>query len=126
MKPLLPLLALAAAACASTAPHTVPSALANTALAVGAAAESRAAGGCVAQCVGGTVCNPRTGWCEPLTQVCIGAEAETPACQHQRAPLSTSQPAPPLPGLRGFPVGVSPATGSVPPPPQHTPSIEGR
>ena len=126
MKRLAPLLALASAACASSAPYTVPSALANTALALGAAAESRASGGCVAQCVGGTVCNPRTGWCEPLAQVCVGAEADTPACQQQRPTVSTSRPVQTAPGLGTSPLGISPATGSVPPPPQHGPSIEGR
>jgi hypothetical protein len=41
-------------------------AITMTALAVGASAASRAAGGCIAVCTGGTACNPRTGLCEVL------------------------------------------------------------
>ena len=37
-----------------------------TALAMGSAVAERAAGGCIAMCTNGTVCNPQNGLCEVL------------------------------------------------------------
>jgi len=109
------LAALAATACHSTAPYTIPSAAINTAIAVGAAAQQRAAGGCYAACPPGTVCSPATGYCEKVADVCVGREAEGPACVRARADLSASAPAQTAsPGGTGASIGVSPATGTAP------------
>jgi hypothetical protein len=116
---------LLAAGCASSAPYTAQAAAIDTGLALGVSAMERAAGGCYAVCTNGTVCNPRTGWCEkgevpppgagevcqqepggglrcmPLDVSSISRE-ETPAGR-AAAPAAT--------------IGVSPATGRAPPPP---------
>lgn len=108
----------AATACQSSARYTVPSAAINSAIAVGASLEQRSAGGCYAQCVGGTICNPRTGYCEAQGAVCIGAEADSPACLNRAgAAMGASAPGPAASGGTPLPLGVSPATGTVPPPP---------
>jgi hypothetical protein len=103
---------VAAAACKSSAPYTVPSAAINTAIALGAAGVQRAQGGCYAVCTHGMVCNPETGLCEaaPANAYC----EEAPGGGIRCVPLQVGkerQPAQPT-----FPLGVSPATGSVPPP----------
>ena len=116
-----------AVACKSSAPYTLPAAAINTALAAGVAAAQRSAGGCYAQCVGGTVCNPRTGFCESPAVVCVGAEADSLACLNRPgATMNTGTPGPGTSAVLPGPVGISPATGSVPPPPASaspTPSI---
>lgn len=118
---LLAIAALAIPACKSSAPYTLPSAAINSAIAVGASAVQRSAGGCYAQCVGGTVCNPATGFCESPGAVCIGMPSDPPSCLNRPGTtMGTSTTGPP--GAAGpndglFPLGVSPATGSVPPPP---------
>lgn len=115
------LAALGIAACKSSAPYTLPSAGINSAIALGASALQRSAGGCYAQCVGGTVCNPASGFCEPPGAVCIGMESDPPSCLGRPgANMGTTTAGPS--GASGvndglFPLGVSPATGSVPPPP---------
>ena len=118
----------AVSACRSSAPYTVPSAALNTALAVGVSAAQRSAGGCYAECVGGTVCNPKTGYCERPVAVCVGAEADTLPCASQAgsSTLQTQHPGlDPSAGAPRSPLGISPATGSVPPPPgTPPPSIE--
>jgi predicted small lipoprotein YifL len=104
---------VALAACGSSAPYTVPSAALNTGLALGAAAAQRAGGGCYAVCTNGTACNPRTGLCEaPSPDV---ACQEAPGGGMRCVPLQigtreTSEATP-------SPIGISPATGTVPPPP---------
>jgi predicted small lipoprotein YifL len=109
---------LALTGCRSSAPYTLPSAAVNTAIAAGASAAQKSAGGCYAQCVGGTICNPRTGFCESQGAVCVGAEAESPACLNRAGPtMGTSAPGPAGSSAAPLPIGVSPATGSVPPPP---------
>ncbi len=110
---------LLAAGCKSSAPYTLPSAAINTALAAGVSAAQRSAGGCYAQCVGGTVCNPNTGFCESPGAVCIGAEAESPACigRGNGAAMGTSRPGAEVSPPTSVPVGISPLTGTVPPPP---------
>jgi hypothetical protein len=110
--------AIVLAGCRSSAPYTVPSAAINTAIAAGASAAQKSAGGCYAQCVGGTICNPRNGFCESPGAVCVGAEADSPACLNRAGPtMGTSAAGPAGSNATPFPVGVSPATGSVPPPP---------
>jgi len=54
------------AACKTGSPNMAVGALSITAAAVGAAAASRASGGCIAICTAGTTCNPNTGLCERL------------------------------------------------------------
>jgi hypothetical protein len=116
--PLLVGLALGLSACQSSAPYTIPSAAINTAIAAGASVAQRSAGGCYAQCVGGTVCNPRTGFCESAGAVCIGVEAESLACQGRPgATMGATSPGPAGSSPTQLPIGVSPATGTVPPPP---------
>ncbi len=117
------LAALAAAACQSSAPYTLPAAAINTAIAAGAATAQRASGGCYAVCTNGNVCNPRTGFCEPASsaafrvrppgEVCVDAPGGGKRCT-QIVITSEQKPASAAPAM---PVGVSPATGSVPPPP---------
>lgn len=110
--------ALALSSCRSSAQYTVPSAAINSAIAVGASMAQKSAGGCYAQCVGGSICNPRTGFCESPGAVCIGAEADSPACLNRAGPtMGTSASGPSGANTTPFPLGVSPATGSVPPPP---------
>jgi hypothetical protein len=109
---------LAPAACKSSAPYTVPSAAINMGLAAGVSALQRTQGGCYAQCVGGTVCNPVTGFCEQRNLVCLGMESDPPSCLAR--PGATMGTAAQVPGAAGetvSPLGISPATGGVPPPP---------
>lgn len=107
--------------CRSSAPYTLPSVAINTAIAASASAVQKSAGGCYAQCVGGTICNPRSGFCESPGAVCIGMESDPPSCLNRPGTtMGTSTTGPQ--GTGGvndglFPFGVSPATGSVPPPP---------
>jgi len=54
------------AACKTGSPNTIAGAATTSALAIGAAAVERAAGGCIAICTAGTTCNPTKGLCEPL------------------------------------------------------------
>jgi hypothetical protein len=115
-------LALALVGCRSSANYTVPSAAINTAIAAGAAAAQRSAGGCYAQCVGGTVCNPRNGFCESPVAVCIGMASDPPSCLNRPGTtMDTSTAGPGGAGDTLFPLGVSPATGTVPPPPGSRP-----
>jgi hypothetical protein len=126
MRALAPMAVLTVLACRSTAPYTVPSALLNTALAVGVSADQRAAGGCYAVCTVGRVCNPKTGFCEPVQDVCVGAEASSLRCLQSKpvtnvsASRAGSEPLGPLPPG----VGVSPATGTTPALPLAKPSPE--
>jgi hypothetical protein len=120
MRPLAAALALATlGACKSTAPYTAPSAALNLAAAAATALGQRAAGGCYATCVGGTACNVATGTCEPVAEFrCIGAETSSPLCSQSGATLGVAQTLPPGASPAAVPpVGLSPATGSVPPPP---------
>lgn len=50
-----------------------------TAAAIGVAAAERSAGGCIAICTNGTVCNSKTGLCEPLP--CRGRCGEGEHCE---------------------------------------------
>jgi hypothetical protein len=112
------LAAAAVAGCRSSAPYTVPAAALNTAVAVGAALEQKAAGGCYATCTHGTVCNPRTGYCESASaaEVCDQGETGAVRCVPVMGVSRRREGAPPA-GVLGTGIGVSPATGSVPPPP---------
>jgi hypothetical protein len=119
---ILPLLALGPAGCKSSAPYTIPSAAINTAIAAGISVAQKSAGGCYAQCVGGTICNPRTGFCESPGAVCVGAEAGSVACLNRPGTtMGTTSEGPGGGAPTLFPLGVSPATGSVPPPPGSRP-----
>src|SRR5437868_14257826 len=62
--------------CKTGSPNTLAGAAATTSLAIGAAAGSRAAGGCIAICTGETFCNPRSGLCEdfPCSGRCDSGE----------------------------------------------------
>lgn len=114
--------ALVLASCQSSAKYTLPSAAINTALAAGASVAQKSAGGCYATCVGGTICNPRTGFCESPGVVCIGSEAESPACLNRPGTtMDTSAAGPSVRPPTSSPFGISPATGSVPPPPGSRP-----
>lgn len=62
------------------APQAVPSA--SIGAAVGAAAISRAAGGCVAMCMPGTTCNQQTGFCDTLP--CRGACKQGETCENEK------------------------------------------
>jgi len=103
----------AAAACKSSAPYTVPAAALNTGIALGLAASERAHGGCYAVCTNGTVCNPRNGLCEAPTSDMFCEEA--PGGGMRCVPLQIGKEQKTQPPASG--VGVSPATGTVPPPP---------
>src|SRR6266404_2951353 len=54
------------AGCATGSSNTADGAGTTSAVAIGLAAAERAAGGCIAMCTAGTVCNPAKGLCEPL------------------------------------------------------------
>jgi len=111
-RPLLAAL-LALGACRSSAPYTVPAAAINTGLALGAAAAQRAGGGCYAVCTHGTVCNTKTGLCEsPSADVYC---EEAPGGGTRCVPIQIGKQEPAKPGTS--PLGISPATGTVQPPP---------
>lgn len=105
---------VALAGCASSAPHTVGAAAINTALALGSSAAQRASGGCYATCTNGTACNPNTGLCEQRSPGDYCEEA--PGGGIRCVPLQIGREQPQRPGAN-LPVGVSPATGTVQPPP---------
>jgi len=108
-------IATATLACRSSAPYTIPSAVLNTGLALGASAQQRSQGDCFAVCTNGTVCNPRTGFCERELFACTHG---APGCPPDEwAPLNVDQLFAPPALTPGSSVGVSPATGRVPPPP---------
>lgn len=113
-RPALAAVALAAlAACGSSAPYTVPAAAVNTGLALGLAGAQRAGGGCYAVCTNGTVCNPRNGLCESA-KADVYCEA-APGGGMRCVPLQIGKERPASQPSAG--VGVSPATGTVPPSP---------
>ncbi len=107
---------LAAGACRSSAPYTLPSAALNTGLAVGAALGQRAAGGCYANCPPGTRCNPATGYCDSTVELCVGTDASSPACARGGRGSSAAVAAEPgaAPGTGTSGLGISPATGRAP------------
>ncbi len=113
------LAALTLAACQSSAPYTLPAALANTGLALGVSAAHRAGGGCYATCTGGTVCNPATGYCEAASarEVCGEAPGGGVRCTPVDVRASRRAEAGAAPAPVATEVGVSPATGSTPPAP---------
>jgi hypothetical protein len=106
--------AIGLSACASSAPHTVGAAAINTGLALGGAAAQRAGGGCFALCTNGTVCNPKTGLCEKPAGDAYCEEA--PGGGMRCVPLQIGKEHEQRPGAN-LPVGPSPATGTVQPPP---------
>src|SRR6266849_2293616 len=72
------LFALALTACSGNTSN-LAGATTMTALALGAAAAERSAGGCVAICTNGTTCNTKTGFCEQLP--CRGRGGENEHCE---------------------------------------------
>jgi hypothetical protein len=102
-------------ACASSAKHTVGAAAINSTVALGAAAAQRAGGGCFAVCANGTICNPRTGLCDAQPSAQVYCE-EAPGGGFRCVPLEIGKEERSR-GASWKPIGVSPATGSVPPPP---------
>lgn len=125
--PVLLLLAGASPACKSSAPYTLPAAAVNTGIAAAVSGMQRSAGGCYAQCVGGTVCNPASGFCEQPGKVCLGLESDPPSCLNRpgAATMGTSAQVPGAGGETVSPIGISPATGSVPPPPAGASPVPG-
>ena len=124
-------LLLAAIACGSSAPYTIPAAAINSALAVGVSAHQRAAGGCYATCTNGTICNEHTGFCEPApcvgncgNEICEATPSGTMRCTPAWGPVITSKqpPGTEKPGEVAPGVGVSPATGRAPEPPGSRPA----
>ncbi len=114
-RPVLALAALAAlAACKSSAPYTVPAAALNTGVALGLSAAQRAQGGCYAVCTNGTVCNPKNGLCEAATSDVYCEEAPEGGTRCVPLQIQKAKQVEPQPAVGA---GVSPATGSVPPPP---------
>ncbi len=113
--------------CGSSAPYTVPSAAINSALAAGASAAQVSSGGCYAVCAYGTVCNPKTGFCERDTAApCVAGGAADPRCAAPVPVFGVEQGARVRPTGGSAPaIGVSPETGRAPPPPGQR-DVEGR
>lgn len=67
---------LASSGCHTGGASTFVGATSMTALALGTAVAERAAGGCIAMCTNGTVCNPNNGLCEvaPCRNLCSPSE----------------------------------------------------
>jgi hypothetical protein len=107
------------AGCKSSAPYTLPAAAINTGIAAAVSGMERSAGGCYAQCVGGTVCNTRTGFCDPAGSIlCLGVESDPPACAIRSGAMMNTEATVPGGGPpKELPVGFSPATGRPPPQP---------
>jgi len=103
-------------ACASSAPYTLPAAAINTGLALGVAAGQRAAGGCYAVCTHGTVCNEKTGLCVAATADSVCEEG--PGGGMRCVPLQIGAKEERTGAVP--PLGISPATGTVPPPPSES------
>lgn len=113
------LLLLALGGCTTSAPHGMESAAINTALAAVVAGASVANGGCVAMCTQGWVCNPKTGLCEaPVEFKCVGGNLNSGLCSNRPEDMSAAQAGTPnSAGSLPASLGISPATGSAPPPP---------
>jgi len=73
------LCALLFVACKTGSSNTLVGAATTTALALGASAANRAAGGCYAICTAGTTCNTNTGLCERMA--CDGKCAAGETCE---------------------------------------------
>jgi hypothetical protein len=112
------LLLLSLAGCKTSAPYGMQAAAINTVLAATVAGVSATHGGCVAMCTQGWVCNPRTALCEkPPEFKCVGGDLNSGLCANRPDDLSASQPGAPGSGSLPASLGISPATGSTPPPP---------
>jgi hypothetical protein len=102
------------AGCKTTAPNTLAAASINTALAVGVATISRANGGCI----NGLVCNPKSGLCEKAPDFkCLGPDPATGLCDQRPEDMAAARAAEANKSNLPPGLGISPATGSVPPPP---------
>ena len=72
-------LLLIATACHTGSANTAVGAAAITSLALGSSVANRAAGGCIAVCTNGTVCNNKTGLCERMP--CRGECGQGERCE---------------------------------------------
>jgi len=102
-------LTLLLSACKTGSPDTAIGAATMTAAAIGASAASRAAGGCIAMCTGGTVCNPRTGLCDPAP---CGGRCDP--SEHCEATFSSSRCVPGVAAIATQADGGSPVTPLAP------------
>jgi hypothetical protein len=82
LRPILAACCLLAVGCGTSSGTLIGAGL-NTALGLGAAAASRAEGGCYAVCTAGTVCNPGTGMCERA--LCEGRCGDHEVCEDSPA-----------------------------------------
>jgi hypothetical protein len=111
-------LLLALGACKTSAPHGMEAAAINTALAAVVAGVSVANGGCVAQCEPGRLCNQKTGLCDPAPEFrCVGGNLNSGLCANRPEDMSAAQLGTPANSALPSNLGISPATGSTPPPP---------
>ena len=104
---------LAAMLLSGCAASTVVGASTVTAAALGTSAMQRRAGGCYANCVNGTTCNPNTGLCERMP--CDGACGRDEHCEVS-ALASKCEPGPPSDIASQAP-GAGKTIPFIPPPP---------
>ncbi|HZZ86076.1 MAG TPA: hypothetical protein VFE30_16215 [Anaeromyxobacteraceae bacterium] len=83
-------LAMGLTACRSTTPDMARSAAIWSGLAGATSAVSRGSGGCVAACVSGMACNPRTGLCERAR--CTGCAEGQRCVQDEYGSRCVTQP----------------------------------
>ena len=106
--PLVGALILTVVACRSSGRYGTPTnAAIGTGFAVAGAAAVRAAGGCWAQCLPGTACNPKNGLCERIEP---GKHEKHPIVGHPPRTAGASYPA-------GYEYDVPPADAGCDPPP---------
>lgn len=107
--------------CGSSAPYTMTSAALNSGLALGASALERSSGGCYAICTNGTVCNPKSGFCErePAPPPCPPGPGGCGPFLRDSLSVEDVVQQPGSTTVKTF--GVSPATGRAPPPPGSPP-----
>lgn len=121
MRALLVTLGLSLSLGCANAGGAAATAAINTAIAAGVAASRRADGECFTPCNPGTVCNPKTGYCDP--QPCGGK------CRPEEDCVKTSWGEQCVPHLelevRGTAPGVTGAPTSEPPPEGGTPADAG-
>ena len=124
----LALAALLAAGCTASTAVGVSTA---TAVALGASALQRQAGGCYATCTGGTYCNPRNGLCEKLPcegrcgpdQHCESTAFESVCAPGPASDVTAKAPGktptipvmPPMQPVEGGPPQIVPAAEQNPP-----------
>ncbi len=124
-------LCLIGSGCHTGSANTMAGAASMTTLAVGAAAVSKASGGCIAICTNGTACNPKSGLCDPLPcrgecgsdehceqnftgSKCVAGSIGVAASAPRQSGTVPLAPAPAVPDSSGPPV-VIPAAEQHPP-----------